>query len=284
MTKELQRKVDFAIKLIQSASKKAEEHGQPIEVCYSGGKDSDVILELTQMANVPYRAIYKNTTIDPPHTIAHCKENGVEIHQPKMRFFDAVKQRGFPTRRVRFCCSILKEYKILDYAILGIRRTESVARAKRYHEPEQCRVYSKKEKCRQYFPILEWSDADVYAFIQERGIKCHPLYYDNSTPPQFLVTQRLGCLGCPLQSDNGLADFKRYPNLVKAWCKAGQAWLDTHPNARCHKKFKDAYELFTHNVFFDSYGEFKRTISGGLFDKGIDSKQFLEDYFNIRFD
>ena len=38
----------------------------PIEVSYSGGKDSDVILALTKMAGIPYRAIYKNTTIDPP--------------------------------------------------------------------------------------------------------------------------------------------------------------------------------------------------------------------------
>ena len=29
----------------------------PIEVSYSGGKDSDVILALTKMAGIPYRAI-----------------------------------------------------------------------------------------------------------------------------------------------------------------------------------------------------------------------------------
>jgi 3'-phosphoadenosine 5'-phosphosulfate sulfotransferase (PAPS reductase)/FAD synthetase len=50
----------------------------PIEVSYSGGKDSDVILALTKMAGIPYRAIYKNTTIDPPGTVQHCKDNGVE--------------------------------------------------------------------------------------------------------------------------------------------------------------------------------------------------------------
>ena len=44
----------------------------PIEVSYSGGKDSDVILALTKMAGIPYRAIYKNTTIDPPYTVQHC--------------------------------------------------------------------------------------------------------------------------------------------------------------------------------------------------------------------
>ena len=225
MTQELQRKVDFAIKLIQSASKIAEEHGQPIEVCYSGGKDSDVILELTRMANVPYRAIYKNTTIDPPHTIAHCKENGVEIHQPKKRFFDLIKQRGFPTRRVRMCCSELKEYKILDYAILGIRRTESAKRAERYKEPEQCRVYSKKEKCRQYFPILEWSNADVYAFIQERGIKCHPLYYDNSTPPNSLLINDLGVLDAHCEATMVLRISRNIPTWLRLGARQGKCGL-----------------------------------------------------------
>ena len=60
----------------------------PIEVSYSGGKDSDVILALTKMAGIPYRAIYKNTTIDPPYTVQHCKDNGVEGVMPKERFFD----------------------------------------------------------------------------------------------------------------------------------------------------------------------------------------------------
>ena len=73
MTDELQRKVDRSVKLIQAAGKVAKEHGQPLEICYSGGKDSDVILELARMSGVEYRAIYKNTTIDPPGTIAHAR-------------------------------------------------------------------------------------------------------------------------------------------------------------------------------------------------------------------
>ena len=66
MTDELQKKVDRAVKLIRQAGR----DGMTVEVAYSGGKDSDVILELTRMAGIKYRAIYKNTTIDPPGTIA----------------------------------------------------------------------------------------------------------------------------------------------------------------------------------------------------------------------
>ena len=172
MRPELEKKVDFAIKLLQSIPQDGD-----IELSYSGGKDSDVILELAKLAGIPYRAIYKNTTIDPKGTIAHAREMGAEVIHPDKTFFQLVSEKGFPSRFARFCCSVLKEYKICDRAIQGIRRSESRKRTERYKEPEECRVYSKKEKAKIYLPILEWTDRDVEEFIKERGIKCHPLYY-----------------------------------------------------------------------------------------------------------
>ena len=163
--KTLKEKIGFAIKLIQSAA--AKEVGQPIEVCYSGGKDSDVILELVRMAKVEYRAIYKNTTIGPPGTIKHRRERGVEIMKPKYSFGQIIQKTGFPSRHRRICCAYLKEYKILNYAILGIRSEESNKRKERYKEPEQCRVFNKKEKTKQYFPILNWTKKDVEDFMKE---------------------------------------------------------------------------------------------------------------------
>ena len=109
MRKELQKKVDFAIKLLQSIPQDGD-----IELSYSGGKDSDVILELAKMAGIPYRAIYKNTTIDPSGTIAHAKEMGAEVIHPKESFFQLIGEKGFPTRISRWCCSVLKEYKVCD--------------------------------------------------------------------------------------------------------------------------------------------------------------------------
>ena len=86
MTEKLKKKIDRAIRFLQSI--KSEE----IELAYSGGKDSDVILELAKMAGIKFRAIYKNTTIDPPYTIKHVKEKGVEIVQPKKTFAQKVKR------------------------------------------------------------------------------------------------------------------------------------------------------------------------------------------------
>jgi 3'-phosphoadenosine 5'-phosphosulfate sulfotransferase (PAPS reductase)/FAD synthetase len=48
------KKVQQAVRLIQSF---APKDGSPIEVSYSGGKDSDVILTLVRMSGVRFRAI-----------------------------------------------------------------------------------------------------------------------------------------------------------------------------------------------------------------------------------
>lgn len=276
MRPELEKKVDFAIKLLQSIP---TDDG-PIELSYSGGKDSDVILELAKMAGIPYRAIYKATTIDPPGTIAHAKEMGAEVIHPKKTFFQLVSKSGFPSRFSRECCSVLKEYKVCDRAIQGIRRSESRKRAERYKEPEYCRAYSSKVKVKIYLPILEWSDEDVAEFIKERNIKCHPLYY--SREGQFDVTKRLGCMGCPLASRNKrIQFFKENPKWLKAWIRAGQKRYtsEAYQNGKAKHKFKDAFEVMGYMLFCDNMDEFKEK-TYTLFGE-FDWKEFLQNEFKI---
>lgn len=281
MTEQLQKKVERAIKLIQSASKIAQEHGQPLEVCYSGGKDSDVILELAKMSGVPYRAIYKNTTVDPPGTIKHAKERGAEILHPKISFFKLIENRGYPSRFNRYCCEYLKEYKVLDYAIVGVRREESVKRAKNYKEPELCRVYSKNEKVRQYYPILDWTSKDVEDFINERDIICAPVYYDEKGI--FHVERRLGCMCCPLAyKRKRIEEFKAHPNMVKAYIRAGEKWFNNHPNTASAKRYSTIYAKFVRDLFFADDTQGWEKLNNGLFSHP-DYKEFLEDYFKIKF-
>lgn len=271
----LENKIDQAVKLLQSFGK-----GKVVEVCYSGGKDSDVILELVKMAGIEYRAIYKNTTIDPPHTIAHCKSKGVEIMHPKETFFNIIKKNGFPNRKARFCCKILKEYKIMDYAVQGIRRHESTARAKRYQEPIVCRIYGSKDcHANVCLPILDWTNKDIEQFIKIRGIQCHPLYYD--THGVFHVERRLGCLGCPLRSDKGVEHFKQHPRLLKRWAYCGSIWWNTHTNNKTHKLYGNVYDLLYKHLFCDSYKEFVKAKQKNLFGEIIDCKKYLEEYFKI---
>ena len=271
----LENKIERALRLLRAATADSD---QPIEVSYSGGKDSDVILELARMAGIKYRAIYKNTTIDPPGTIKHAVDNGVEIMRRKT-FAQVIQAKGFPTFLRRFCCAELKEYKVLDRSVQGIRRSESIKRAKRYKEPTVCRLYgSKKQHVEVFLPILHWTDADVAEFIRQRGVKCHPMYYDKDG--NFCPKRRLGCMGCPQSSDHGLADFKANPRLVKFWLRNGEIWWNSHKIKKTKKKFKSPYEVFVCNLFFENYDDFHNAIDN-MFGK-IDCKQFLEAYFKIK--
>lgn len=279
----LDKKVKQAIRLLQSASKIAAKHGQPLEICYSCGKDSEVILELVKMAGIEYRAIYKVTTIDPPGTIKHALSKGVELVRPKENFFQLMRRKGIPSRRVRFCCQILKEYKILDYAVLGIRACESAKRKELYQEPTLCRVFSSTVEVKQYFLILNWTNQDVTDFIKERNISCHPLYYDDQG--NFHPERRLGCMACPIASQkHRIEELKKRPILVRCYIRSASYYFDHHyknRNRQGKKLFNNVYELFTLTVFCKSMEDFRYRFGPNLFDDGIDCKKFLEDYFKI---
>ena len=137
----------------------------------------------------------------------------------------------------------------------------------------------KKEKARHYFPILEWSSKDVEDFIKERNIKCAPVYYDEQG--NFHVERRLGCMCCPLASKKKrIEQFKKYPNMVKAYIKYGDKYLKTHSNAR--EKWKDIYEWFVFYLFYwDNIQKWHDLNSGFLPPPNY--KEFLENYFNIKF-
>ena len=275
VSKELQKKIDQSIKLLKVACK-----GKQVEVCYSGGKDSDVILNLAKEAEIDFVPIYKMTTIDPPGTIQHAKENGCEIRRPEKTFFQLVREKGLPSRYARFCCAYLKEYKVMDNQIIGVRRAESTKRAKRYKEPTQCRIYSNGEHANLIFPILDWTNDDVKNYILDRGIRCHPLYYDENG--DFRVERRLGCIGCPLAS-KAKEDFKKYPRFVKAYIDAARVFLGAKEGRL--EKHTDEYAYFYGRYFCpraEDYHNFLNQLNGNnLFVDKIDVKNFLEDYFKI---
>lgn len=270
MRPELQKKIDYAIRLLRTIS---EAYGDVIEVAYSGGKDSDVILQLVKEAGIPYRAIYKNTTIDPPGTIRHAEEMGVEIVRPKQTFAQLIAKKGLPNRMRRFCCEVLKEYKILDKAVIGVRRDESPKRAERYKEPTACRIYGKNDHVEQILPILEWTTLDVAEFLQDRKIKCAPRYYDEQG--NFHPERRLGCIGCPLAAkDHRLSEFRAYPGMVKLYINACKRFFESHPDSKTVQKNKDVYAYFSRDVFYEG-----RPLPD-MFE--TDWKQALETYFNIK--
>ena len=278
---DLQKKIDQSLRLIESAYKQAAKERKTLELCYSGGKDSDITLTLAKMAGVETRPIYKNTTIDPPGTIAHVKKKEVEIIQPKYSFLDIMKKKGIPTRYARFCCSILKEYKIEDMQLVGVRRSESTKRSRLYTEPQLCRLYDKKEYVCQTYPILYWTEEDVKKFVERKGVECHPLYYDEKG--LFHAERRLGCMCCPLQSvSKRLEAFRQNKGMVKLYLKGAKCFLETHPNGKSYERFgNDYYKYFIANIAYEGLNSFFTNYESSLFGNDVDFEEITKSYFQL---
>lgn len=274
MTEELQKKVSASVKLLQAVQGNQLFADYPIELAYSGGKDSDVILHLARTNGINVQPIYKCTTVDPPGTIKHVLSVGATIRHPKRNFWKIVEAKGFPSRFERFCCSELKEFKISDTCIMGIRKDESTKRDKRYKEPIECRLYKNGGRVNAIYPILYWTEKDIEEYIKENNIQCAPVYYKNNV---FDVKVRLGCIACPLQNRSSrIEEFRKYPGFVKQYIKHGQIYLDTHRHTKQGKEFANSYQLFILNVFCDNMEQYHEIIDNN------DPKEFIENEFNIK--
>jgi phosphoadenosine phosphosulfate reductase len=183
-------------------------------LAYSGGKDSDVILELAKMAGVKFRAVYNVTTIDPPELVRYIREvhTEVEFNRPAVAMLKRLVEssNGPPTRLARWCCEEYKERGGNDMAkIVGVRIAESARRAKLWRT-----IVPSRDKVGLFVcPIAYWTDDDVWAFHAIRGIP-HCSLYDEGF-------KRLGCIGCPLAGSHIQAQgLKRWPKYAALWRKA----------------------------------------------------------------
>ena len=188
-------------------------------LAYSGGKDSDVILELAKMATVKYKAHYNVTTIDPPELVRYIKKEHPEVifKKPEMHFLTCmIEKKHFPPlRHQRWCCEIYKEGSGNGYIITGIRAEESPRRRKR-KIIEHCYKGGQKkghEPKIYIHPIFDWSTEDVWEFHKLRNIK-HCNLYDKGK-------KRLGCLFCPMaKQSERTQDCIDYPKYLKIFKKA----------------------------------------------------------------
>ena len=214
-----------AIAFIRNAENLAlsmDERG--FHVAFSGGKDSQVLLALVEMAGVKHHAEMQVTTVDSPNLMQFVRKNypQVKLDLPKKNMYQLIlDKKMLPTRKARFCCSFLKEQAGPGtVTCLGIRAAESTKRAKRSpvevigHRvgyeikddkliPEssggelmfetECKesVYCVGGKDKVVIsPIFDWSDQDVWNFIREHNMPYCDLYDKGF--------HRIGCLFCPM--------------------------------------------------------------------------------------
>lgn len=199
-------KVEEAIKaLLLAAEMSKEYYGAPLIIAYSGGKDSDVLLDLARKALKPEELeVYSvHTTLDAPETVYHIRDvfkeltaNGIktEIIKPTYKgkpitmWGLIVEKCTPPTRLFRYCCKVLKEHSTPNRMVaLGVRMAESKARqgrdvfATRGKSKKDATFYSLDHAAEVYREAKEINDpvydCNLITRMKKRGeIMVNPIY------------------------------------------------------------------------------------------------------------
>lgn len=137
-----------SIERLKLASKMSlRYYGKPLLLAYSGGKDSDVMLEMAIRSGIPFEVQNSHTTADAPETVRHIRKKfrelelkGIKctINKPvyqgkRIWMWTLIPIMVFPpTRTSRYCCRVLKESAGDGRMIsTGVRWDESNQRANR---------------------------------------------------------------------------------------------------------------------------------------------------------
>lgn len=230
-----------------------EPQSEPYYLCYSGGKDSDCIRILASLAGVKHDIINNHTSVDAPETVRYIRSiPGINIMYPEKTMWQLIVEKLMPpTRLVRYCCAELKERGGNGRVkVTGVRWAESANRAK---NSGVIRVIGKEKTMRKLAdeigadvletekgglimnddndrnrrfvehcyrttstmvnPIVDWSDEDVWEFLRHYGCESNPLYQCGY--------KRIGCIGCPMSTTNGMKkEFARYPKYKELYIRA----------------------------------------------------------------
>lgn len=122
-------------------------------LAFSGGKDSQCVYHLCEMAGVKFDAHYAVTSVDPPELLRFMKKQYPDVIWDHHYWPDGRKKTMWntieahtipPTRQARYCCSELKETGGKGRVVVtGVRWAESVKR-KEMHGVVEIRTTAKK--------------------------------------------------------------------------------------------------------------------------------------------
>jgi len=143
----LEDKIKEAEQVLRLASEMSKTYyGKPLVICYSGGKDSDVMLDIAKkcLNHDDFEVLNSHTTVDAPETVYHirevfkrCEAEGIHtgIRMPTYKgkptsMWRLIEEMGTPPTRIqRYCCRVLKEASVPNRLIaVGVREDESIMR------------------------------------------------------------------------------------------------------------------------------------------------------------
>lgn len=260
----LRYKIEQSVALIRKAEKLALRYDPEdgFFVAFSGGKDSQALYHIVQLAGVKFKAHFSPTTVDPPQVIRFIKRNypDVEFLRPDKSMYQAAKEMGMvPTMKLRWCCAKFKETAGAGKVTLtGVRHSESVKRAAR--KTVEVSGHKFAGNLEEFF---DWSaekiakkvknlNQDEFSRDKEQEIRCingkdsiivNPMtewldcdvwdflnkvvevpHCELYDPPYN--QHRIGCILCPMSSNKQkLRDIELYPHVKQKWLEVFEYFI-----------------------------------------------------------
>ena len=242
-----------------------EPKDEPYFLCYSGGKDSDCIRILAELAGVKHECKHNLTTVDAPETVYYVRDTiGKEnIINPPLSMWKLIERNKIPpTRLARYCCAELKERGGKGRVkITGVRwdesenRKESAGLVRILGKPKTTAKLAQEndvhfQQTKKGGIVMNDDNSETRRFVEmcyrTTSTMVNPIidwteddvwnflhYYGcNSNPLYQCGEKRIGCIGCPLQGFKGMkADFVRYPKYRAAYVRAFEKMVTAREKA-----------------------------------------------------
>lgn len=267
-----------AIERIKLASEMSIQHyGKPLVCTYSGGKDSDVMLELFKRSGILFEVHNSHTTVDAPQTVYHIRDKFKKLEEQRIKctiekptykgksvtMWSLIPQKKMPPwRRMRYCCSVLKETGCANRFIsTGVRWDESKSREERQAFetntakkedkvalPDEIMLMNDNDDKRKMMehcqlkgkmivnPIIDWTHRDIWEYIQQEHIAYNPLY--------DCGYKRVGCIGCPMAGKGRHSEFADFPTYERAYIRAFEKMLESLKADGKKPRWNTGYDVF----------------------------------------
>ena len=196
---------------------------------FSGGKDSQVVLDLCTRALPPdaFRVIYSDTGYELPSSLKLYEQVQEHYHKlfPSLQFDTAKNHEsvlnywdkiGTPSDSHRWCCTVMKTaplYRMLKVpgtnkqarvlTIDGVRAEESIKRAN-YERIGK----GKHTNITNAHPILHWNTIEIFLYLFRHNLPINESYR--------IGKARVGCIVCPFSTAwDDMVVKAQYPNELK---------------------------------------------------------------------